>query len=307
MNYIVLDLEWNQPLSREKFITEPVKLRGEIVQIGAAKLDEDFNTVDTFKIMISPIHYKIMNRKVMELTGIHTSDIKRGYSFPTAYRLFVRWCGNEHTLLTWGCDDLPMLRDNLILHGIDPALPQHYDIQPIFDSQITNERRQCSLTYAMEVLGEPPFVAHDALNDALSAAVICRHLDMHAGFNGYADITRSSKLPSVKKSFARFSDILSDDEVKTLVCPECRKLMNAGDWVSCRRGKLMGLSDCECGEKYYTYVYCMKSKQDGSYRVTRKISKREERDEEYYGKKRLQNEEWQRKKAHEREYALAKA
>lgn len=297
MHYIVLDLEWNQALSKEQFVTEPVKLRGEIVQIGAVKLDGSFNTVDVFKIMISPRHYKIMNYKVRELTGIRTSDIRRGHSFPSAYGLFKKWCGDECTLLTWGCDDIPMLKDNMILHGISvDTLPPHYDVQPIFDSQITKEKRQHSLTAAMELLGEPPFEAHDALNDALSTAAVCRHLDMEAGFLGYEDITRSSKLPTIAKSFIKFSEILKDDEVNTFVCPECRKLLHSTEWVSCRRGKLMSKLDCECGEKYMSFLFCIKNK-DGSYRVGRKMPKREEADDAYYEKKRAQNEEWRKKKA----------
>ncbi len=305
MNYIVLDLEWNQPLTRERLVTEPVKLRGEIVQIGAVKLDPEFNTVDTFKMMISPIHYKIMNCHVMKLTGIHTSDIKRGDTFPAVYRLFEKWCGASPIILTWGCDDIPMLKDNLTLHGMDTELPEHYDIQPIFDSQITNEHRQHALSGAMVLVGEPLFTAHDALNDALSAAAICRHLDMEAGFNNYSEITRSSKLPKISRPFSKFSLIIQDDEVKTLVCPECRRLMSAGEWASCRRGKLMGLSDCECGEKYYVYVYGMKNKKDGSYRVFRKLAKRELSDELYYEKKLRQGEERRANKT-QREYSHAK-
>ena len=297
MHYIVLDLEWNQALSKEQFVTEPVKLRGEIVQIGAVKLDNGFNPIDTFKIMISPRHYKIMNYKVRELTGIRTADIKRGLSFPIAFSFFKKWCGEECTLLTWGCDDIPMLKDNMTLHGIDTeSLPPHYDVQPIFDSQITKEKRQHSLTSAMELLGEPPFEAHDALNDALSTAAVCRHLDMEAGFLGYEDITRSSKLPTIGKSFTKFSEILKDGEVNTLVCPECRKLVQAGEWISCRRGKLMAKNDCECGEKYLTYLFCIKNK-DGTYRVSRRMQKREEADDVYYENKRVKNEEWRAKKA----------
>ncbi len=297
MHYIVLDLEWNQALSREQFVTEPIKLRGEIVQIGAVKLDESFNTVDVFKIMISPRHYKIMNYKVRELTGIRTSDIKRGYAFPIAYGLFMKWCGEECTLLTWGCDDIPMLKDNMTLHGISTdTLPPHYDVQPIFDSQITKEKRQHSLTAAMELLGEPPFEAHDALNDALSTAAVCRHLDMEAGFLGYEDITRSSKLPSIGRSFVKVSEILNDEEANTFVCPECRKLLRSKEWVSCRRGKLMSKLDCDCGEKYLAFLFCIKNK-DGTYRVGRKMPKRSETDDVYYEKKRAQNEEWRKKRA----------
>ena len=39
MNYVVLDLEWNQPLSPQRMIRKPIRLSGEIVQCGAVKID----------------------------------------------------------------------------------------------------------------------------------------------------------------------------------------------------------------------------------------------------------------------------
>ena len=43
MNYIVLDMEWNQPWpgspSSKKVL--PVAIRGEIIQIGAVRVTED--------------------------------------------------------------------------------------------------------------------------------------------------------------------------------------------------------------------------------------------------------------------------
>ena len=45
MYYIILDMEWNQALDRAHTVEKPVLLRGEIIQIGAVKCDEDFNLV----------------------------------------------------------------------------------------------------------------------------------------------------------------------------------------------------------------------------------------------------------------------
>ena len=53
---IVLDLEWNQPFSMRSMITTPVRLHGEIIQIGAVKLNEQLEIVVTFKVMVKPIH-----------------------------------------------------------------------------------------------------------------------------------------------------------------------------------------------------------------------------------------------------------
>ena len=52
MYYIILDMEWNQAMDRAHTVQEPVLLRGEIIQIGAVKCDEDFNLVDKLKICL---------------------------------------------------------------------------------------------------------------------------------------------------------------------------------------------------------------------------------------------------------------
>ena len=43
MNYIVLDLEWNLPFDMKSMVKKPVMLHGEISQIGAVKLNENYH------------------------------------------------------------------------------------------------------------------------------------------------------------------------------------------------------------------------------------------------------------------------
>ena len=72
MNYIVLDMEWNQPgpgsPSARKVL--PVQIRGEIIQIGAVRMNEDQQVMDEFQIMVKPKYYRHLNRRVSKLTGI---------------------------------------------------------------------------------------------------------------------------------------------------------------------------------------------------------------------------------------------
>ena len=43
MNYVVVDLEWNQAMNSQASVFNklPIRLRGEIIEIGAVKLNED--------------------------------------------------------------------------------------------------------------------------------------------------------------------------------------------------------------------------------------------------------------------------
>ena len=73
MNYIVLDMEWNQGYpGAGVFIGDSRKiLAGEIIQIGAVKLDENFKLLDTYSKLIKPVFYRKMHFKVEQLTGIN--------------------------------------------------------------------------------------------------------------------------------------------------------------------------------------------------------------------------------------------
>ena len=66
MNYIVLDMEWNQPWpgspSAKKVL--PVSIRGEIIQIGAVRLTADRQVADEFQVMVRPKFYRKLNKRV---------------------------------------------------------------------------------------------------------------------------------------------------------------------------------------------------------------------------------------------------
>ena len=55
MNYIVLDLEWNQGSTSPSVTGTPVPF--EIIEIGAVKLDENFRKLSTFRRVIKPVVY----------------------------------------------------------------------------------------------------------------------------------------------------------------------------------------------------------------------------------------------------------
>ena len=182
MNYIVLDLEWNQPRYYGETVREPVYLTGEIVQIGAVKLNRRCKIKKELDLLVRPQYYRRMHRKVARITGLQNEDVKKGISFPEAFQKLKKFCGKDFVFVTWGPDDVPMLRDNLRLHGLDEDwIPDTYDLQVFYSHQIEGQKKQVALDVAIERLGEKPFQAHDALCDARSTGLICRHLDMKKG------------------------------------------------------------------------------------------------------------------------------
>ena len=56
-SYIVLDLEWNQPMPGQETITQPFRFDSEIIEIGALKLNNRFEEVSEFKSFVRPVFY----------------------------------------------------------------------------------------------------------------------------------------------------------------------------------------------------------------------------------------------------------
>lgn len=97
MEYVVMDLEWNHPTTRKKKVKN---LHGEIMQIGAVKVDEHMNVIDTFDMLVKPNFYHKVNHDIHELTGITTEELQSGTPFVEGIDLFRQWCGDEFKFIT---------------------------------------------------------------------------------------------------------------------------------------------------------------------------------------------------------------
>jgi inhibitor of KinA sporulation pathway (predicted exonuclease) len=182
MDYIVLDMEWNQPWpgspSAKKVL--PVAIRGEIIQIGAVRVTEDQAVTDEFQVMIRPKYYRRLNRRVSKLTGIKESRLNaEGIPFPEAMEQFRAWCGEDIVFLTWGFDDITILRENLRLYKLEEHWTgKWYNAQMMFNAQTDGSTAQKALKTAMEIFGiEATWPAHDALGDVLGelrGTALCR-------------------------------------------------------------------------------------------------------------------------------------
>lgn len=286
MNYIILDMEWNQPYNMRYAVKEPVLLHGEIVQIGAVKLDESFQTIDKIDIFIRPKHYKRMNKRISQLTGITNVDLKSGIPFTDAYEIFREWCGEESVLLTWGPDDLPMLIENITVWGLDAStLPKSYNLQVIFDAQIAHGHRQFALNSALEMVGEIGKDAHNALNDAENTALVCTHLDLKNGIESYDSIKEStlSGECSAKKYPSRVS-ALKDEELILFECPECKNKVSCVGIVNQNQEKTLAHAKCECGKEFFIRFKFRRI--DGQVAVSRVIYDMTDERREYYEEKR---------------------
>lgn len=293
MNYIVFDMEWNQPSGRTKLITEPVKLHGEIIQIGAVKLDSDFKAVEDIEFTVSPKYYTEMNHYVRELTGIRTRDLSKGKPFPEVLEEFKAWCGEDFCFITWGPDDMSVLRDNMILHGFDVSnLPFCYNLQLIFNKQISGENRQFSLSTAMEQLKIPKTLnCHDARNDAIYTSLIASKLDMKKGISEYvAPTPKPKKEPRSRYHFLASHLILSkemqSDKKEILYCPNCNSPLKINRRLRMRNRDKIFSTHCDMHGQFIVILQRKKST-EGNVLYNESIYTFNENTERFFNKMKL--------------------
>lgn len=250
MNYIVLDLEWNQALPGAARVTEPVCLVGEIVQMGAVKLDGDRKLLDRFDTLVRPRYYTKMQAHVRELTGLEESRLQKAPRFPEALKQFLDWCGEAFSFVVWGGNDLRILRDNLQLHGLDESwLPACYDLQKIYGRQFEEERRAYSLAAAAERLALPDEARnfHDAGSDAYCTALVLQRVDWERAM-AEASTPEPSEggaiLREVFQGYPTRNAVWQDRTVTRTRCPVCGRRLVQTNWASQPGQKWIMLGSC---------------------------------------------------------------
>lgn len=167
MRFVILDLEWNGTYSK--------KLKGfmnEIIECGAAKVDENFNILDTFEMLIRPQVGKKISGKISDLTSITNEDLADGTQFLQVFSRFRRWAGDA-VVMTWGTSDILALIENYRYFCGNrriPFLKRYVDLQAYCERCLSYDRtKQMGLSTAAQLLqiDETAFDHHRALDDSL--------------------------------------------------------------------------------------------------------------------------------------------
>ena len=79
MNYIVMDLEWNQSYSGH--IGEHPRMPFEIIEIGAVKVDKNYRIIDEYSSLIKPRIYKKLHSKIRTILNYDETDLAKGREF----------------------------------------------------------------------------------------------------------------------------------------------------------------------------------------------------------------------------------
>lgn len=261
MNYIVLDLEWNQCPQGKK--NEDPKLPFEIIEIGAVKLNEKREIVSRFHRLIHPRVYKEIHFMTKQIIHITMKDLRNGVGFPKACKDFLKWCGEDFVFCTWGNLDLYELQRNMKYYGWGNTFHgpvKYYDIQKFFSILYEDGKSRSNLKAAVEYLNiEESIQYHSALNDAIYTAKVVQRIDfdkvksnysidcyyipessedeIHAVFDTYSKY--------VSKGYETREDMLRNREVVAMQCYKCgRRCRKKIRWFSANSRTYYALAIC---------------------------------------------------------------
>lgn len=238
MNYIVFDMEWNQPVSKNSYPYTKIgsKLANEIIQIGAYKLDEDFKITDSFSRFVRPSFYKKINKNILKLTELELEKILDGDDFIEAFEDFKDWCGSDFSFFTWGTDDISVMRQNTSFYSLSTSwIKNWYNLQTIFSKEAFSDTSQRALSIAMEhfnIKQKETRHLHDALNDAYYTALVFQKLDIKKALKEYTAPSDFKLICAglLEKRIGMFKTkelAFKDERVSKVTCPLC------GEELSC--------------------------------------------------------------------------
>jgi DNA polymerase III epsilon subunit-like protein len=180
MSFIIFDLEFNQDVSSlQNFDRKRSFCPFEIIQIGAIKLDLEFNTVGTFNRYVKPTFYTRINPFVTELTGITTVQLLTEETFPEIYKVYTTFINESDSIFcTWGMSDITELFRNVEDHQLSHRfLPKRViNLQPYVSMHFNlSQKNLLRLQHAVELLHIPiTYAFHNALHDAFYTAEILK-------------------------------------------------------------------------------------------------------------------------------------
>ena len=310
MNYVVVDLEWNQAMSSKSSVFNklPIHLSGEIIEIGAVKLKEDMTPGEEFTIDVKPVYFRRMHYKVKKITGFDKERLAQGIAFADALEQFRQWCGEDVTFITWGNDDQRIMEQNIIIHDLDwDWIAGWVNLQLIYNLQTGGDKNQKSLASAMEHFEiEQTRVAHDALGDAYNTALVASRLDMAEGLRLYPDAARilATRMPNYKPpadptgpdalshdcfdGFESKAAAFADSRLTQLACPCCGAETKGQKWVNQGDQRYMNIYTCQEHGAYLVRAKFRKCKEDNTWLANKLVYEADEAMQDFYKTKATQ-------------------
>lgn len=262
MNYIIMDLEWNQSSTGQEQVSKLLPF--EIIEIGAIKLNSDRKMVDEFSELIKPQVYHEMHRVTRRLIHLQMEQLEQGRSFTEVMEQFQEWCGDDYIFCTWGPLDLTELQRNIRYYNLEPLADgpiKYLDVQKLFSIAYEDRKSRRTLEYAIDFLSiEKDIPFHRAFSDAYYTAKVLALLDENVLGNYSFDVfhppmDKESEIHIIFDTYAKYisrtftdkAEALQDKAVMESKCYLCEKKL---------RRKIYWFSPN--GKHYYSVSHCDK-------------------------------------------------
>lgn len=283
MNYIVLDLEWNQSNTGEE--PEVKEIPFEIIDIGAIKLNGDREMIDEFNQLVKPTVYQHMHKITSNLIHLHMKDLQKGRPFVEVITEFFSWVGQDSIYCTWGPLDLYELQRNMRYYHLAPLndMPVRFlDVQKLFSIAYEDSKSRRSLEYAIDYLKiEKDIPFHRAFSDAYYTARILTCLEEAVLGNYSIDTfilpkTRKEEIhvmfhdymKYISREFADKQKALEDREVISTKCYLChRNIRRKIRWFSPNGKHYYSVSLCPVHGYMKSKIRIKKSENNGVFVV----------------------------------------
>ncbi len=262
MNYVILDMEWDGAYHKlhKRFVNQ-------ILQIGAVKLDENFNIIDIFDVTIKSGISKRVSRRFVELTGITKEMMLGGIPLSEAVDRYNKWLGCDTVTITWSNSDLYTIAENekFLLENKKFKIEKYLDLQKFIEGELRllghELKSQISLSHAAELLGITTEIydLHTAKDDSLLASAL---LKKHYNAAAFDNLVRDTSDPEFYRQLyfkpyyiSRINDDRIQKETQIFYCEKCEsELKRLTKWKLHNNWFNANFVCGDCGKKYVCRV-----------------------------------------------------
>ncbi len=261
MNYIVMDLEWNQSSDGSEEVCKVLPF--EIIEIGAIKLNSERKMIGEFSELIKPQVYHEMHHITGKLIHLEMDELEKGQPFVNIEEKFRQWCGEDYLFCTWGPLDLVELQRNIRYYGLEPLGDgpiAYLDVQKLFSIAYEDRKSRRTLEYAIDFLHiEKDIPFHRAFSDAYYTAKVLARMEESVLANVSFDVfhlprTKEEEVHIVFDTYAKyisrsFADKTEAMQDKTVIATKCylchRNLRKKIRWFSPNGKHYYSVSCCD--------------------------------------------------------------
>lgn len=187
-NFTLIDLEWTS--WKDNYFGEYLEKekrkrwqKREIIQIGALKFDQNFNTKKLLDIIVKPKINKNLSQHMTNLTSLTDKIIdEKGLSFLMSYKKLIKFSKNSYVLSN-GIDG-KVLRENLVLNQSKLKIIQVLNIKRILEKEYHIPKKYLSSPLIKTFFGQKfnKKKAHHAVEDCKSVIYAMKKMKFDLNF-----------------------------------------------------------------------------------------------------------------------------